>query len=226
MGLTMCVSATTSFVAAGGIAAVGLATLRHVEHARSVLLALMPLLFALQQFTEGFVWLGLEGVIGNLALQHSTFLFMLYAQGILPFLMPLAVLLIEPKGVRFCGILICTLLGAGLAAYVIYAIVGFPSTSFVNHHSITYYNELTEKLWVAATYEIAVCGALILSTHRVVRWFGLLNIVGVAVVLIVKGYAFTSVWCLYAAVLSVMLYWQFSRARINVERPNSWLLAT
>jgi hypothetical protein len=140
--------------------------------------------------------------------------------------MPLAVLLIEPKGLRFWGILICTLVGAGLGAYVIYAIVGFPSTSFINRHSITYYNALTEKLWVAGTYEIAVCGALILSTHRVVRWFGLLNIVGVALVLIVKGYAFTSVWCLYAAVLSVMLYWQFSRARINVERPNSWLFAT
>ena len=218
----MCISATTSFVAAGGIAVVGVATLRNVNHPRSVLLALMPLLFALQQFAEGFVWLGLEGVIGDLALQHATFLFMLYAQGV----MPLAVLLIEPKGVRFYGILICTLLGAGLGAYVIYAIVGFPSTSFINRHSITYYNALTEKLWVAGTYEIAVCGALILSTHRVVRWFGLLNIVGVALVLIVKGYAFTSVWCLYAAVLSVMLYWQFSRARINVERPNSWLFAT
>ena len=222
----MCISATTSFVAAGGIAVVGVATLRNVNHPRSVLLALMPLLFALQQFTEGFVWLGLEGAIGDLALQHATFLFMFYAQGVLPFIMPLAVLLIEPKGLRFWGILICTLVGAGLGAYVIYAIVGFPSTSFINRHSITYYNALTEKLWVAGTYEIAVCGALILSTHRVVRWFGLLNIVGVALVLIVKGYAFTSVWCLYAAVLSVMLYWQFSRARINVERPNSWLFAT
>ena len=78
----MCVSATTSFVAAGGIAVVGLATLRHVDHPRLVLFAAMPLLFALQQFTEGFVWLGLEGKVGDLVLQHSTFLFMLYAQGI------------------------------------------------------------------------------------------------------------------------------------------------
>ena len=71
---------------------------------------------------------------------------------------------------------------------------------------------------------IATCGALILSTHRVVRWFGLLNIVGLTIVYIVKGYAFTSVWCLYAAILSVMLYWQFSRGHIDVERPNSSFL--
>jgi hypothetical protein len=222
----MCISATTSFVAAGAIAAAGLATLRHVDHPRSVLLATIPLLFALQQFTEGFVWLGQEGAIGALALQHSTFLFMLYAQGILPFLMPLAVLLIEPRGLRFYGILICTLLGAGLGAYMIYAIVGFPSTSFVERHSIVYHNELTDKLWVAAAYEIATCGALVLSTHRVVRWLGLLNIVGLTIVLITKAYAFTSVWCLYAAILSVMLYWQFARAQIDVERPNRSVLAT
>jgi hypothetical protein len=222
----MCISATTSFVAAGAIAAAGLATLRHVDHPRSVLLATIPLLFALQQFTEGFVWLGQEGAIGALALQHSTFLFMLYAQGILPFLMPLAVLLIEPRGLRFYGILICTLLGAGLGAYMIYAIVGFPSTSFVERRSIVYHNELTDKLWVAAAYEIATCGALVLSTHRVVRWLGLLNIVGLTIVLITKAYAFTSVWCLYAAILSVMLYWQFARAQIDVERPNRSVLAT
>jgi len=42
---------------------------------------------------------------------------------------------------------------------------------------------------------------------------------------IVNGYAFTSDWCLYAAVLSVMLYWQFSRDHIDVERPNSSFLA-
>ncbi len=222
----MCVSATTSFVAAGGIAVVGLATLRHVDHPRSVLFAAMPLLFALQQFTEGFVWLGLEGKVGDLVLQHSTFLFMLYAQGILPFLMPLAVLLIEPRGLRYYGILICTLLGAGLSAYVIYAVVGYPNTCFVEDHSIVYHNELTDELWVAAAYVIATCGALLLSTHRVVVWFGLFNILGLSIVLAAKAYAFTSVWCLYAAVLSVMLYWQFARAHIDVERPNSSLLAT
>ena len=222
----MCISATTSFVAAGGIAAVGLATLRHVDHPRSALFAAMPLLFALQQFTEGFVWLGLEGRVGDLTLQHSTFLFTLYAQGILPFLLPLAVLLIEPRGLRFYGILICTLLGAGLSAYVIYAVVAYPSTCFIDRHSIVYRNELTDKLWVATVYVIVICGALVLSTHRVVRWFGILNILGLIIVLAAKAYAFTSVWCLYAAILSVMLYWQFARAHIDVERPNSSLLAT
>jgi hypothetical protein len=70
---------------------------------------------------------------------------------------------------------------------------------------------------------VATCGALLLSSHRVVRWFGVLNVLGLTVVMIVKGYAFTSVWCLYAAILSMMLYWQFSRAHVDIDDPNSSL---
>ena len=68
---------------------------------------------------------------------------------------------------------------------------------------------------------VATCGALLLSSHRVVRWFGILNVVGLTIVMNVKGYAFTSVWCLYAAALRIMLYWQFRHGHIDVDDPNS-----
>lgn len=54
-------------------------------------------------------------------------------------------------------------------------------------------------------------------------WFGLLNLAGVIVTILVKSYAFTSIWCLYAAIISVMIYWQFSRRHIDIGRPNSRL---
>ncbi len=105
-------SATADFVATGVITSIGVATLRNVDHPRSVLFAATPMLFALHQFTEAFVWLGLEGRIGAVVFHHSAFLFMLYAQGVLPLLMPLAVLLVEPKGWRRWGIAGATALGA------------------------------------------------------------------------------------------------------------------
>lgn len=73
--------------------------------------------------------------------------------------------------------------------------VAYPSQAFINHHSIAYRNPMTGSGWIAAGYVIATCGALLASSHRVVRWFGVANIIGLAVVMIVKGYAFTSVWC-------------------------------
>lgn len=217
----MCFSATANFVAAGGIAAVGVATLRHVQQPRAVLFATMPIFFALHQFTEGFVWLGLDHMIPQEAEGHVVFLFILYAQGILPLLMPLATLLIEPPGRRRHIIAGLTALGAAECAYIVYALIAYPSTASAEHHSIHYDNPLTATAWIAAIYVVVTCGALIASTHEVVRWFGWLNLAGVVVTLIAASYAFTSVWCLYAAVISVVLYWQFSRRKINLREPNT-----
>lgn len=220
----MCIAANVNFAASAVIAAVGVATLRHVRHPRAVLFAAVPLLFALHQFTEGFVWLGVRGHIPSAAFGHMTFLFILYAQGILPILMPLAVLLIEPAGAlrrswRTRMILALTILGAALACYVLYALIAFPSRAAVEAHSLAYRNAATAHAWVAGVYVVATCGALIASSHHVVRWFGLLNLVGVVATLVVKDYAFTSIWCLYAAVISVILYWMFRRGHVDVLAP-------
>ena len=216
----MCFSASASFVAAGVIGTIGLATLRHVREPRTLLFAAVPLLFAFHQLCEGFVWLGLEGRIGTIALDHVAFLFMLYAQGVLPLLMPLAVLLMEPKGWRRRAILCLTLVGAVVCVWDVVGLIAYPSQTFVQCHSIAYRNPLTGNLSISYLYILATCGALMLSTHRVVMWYGLLNVIGLTVVEIVRAFAFASVWCFYAAFLSVILYWQFHRGTIDLRTPN------
>ncbi|MEM8956288.1 MAG: DUF6629 family protein [Pseudomonadota bacterium] len=213
----MCLSADVNFVASAVIGAVGVATLSHTRHPREVLFAAMPLLFALHQFTEGFVWLGLEGHIDELAFKNSSFLFVLYAQGILPFLMPLSVLLIEevPWRRRVIGGIAAV---AGIfSIYMIWGVVAFPTECYAEHRSIVYRNPVTENVWTLLLYVFVTCGALILSGHFVVRVFGLLNLAGLTVVMIVKAYAFSSLWCFYAAILSVFLYWQFRQRNISVS---------
>lgn len=216
----MCFAANANFAAAAVIGAVGIATLRHVQQPRAVLFATVPMFFALHQLTEGFVWLGVNHDIRPEAKGHLVFLFMLYAQGILPVLMPLAVLLIEPPGVRRWIVLGLTGLGTVLGLYVFYSLIVDESVVKVVDHSLAYDNPATNTWWVALAYVVATCGALVASSHRVVFWFGLLNLVGVVATILVKTYAFTSIWCLYAAVVSIILYWQFSRRKINVSEPN------
>lgn len=219
----MCFSANANFIASAAIGAVGVATLWHVRQPRAVLFAAVPLLFAIHQFIEGFVWLGVDGIVRPDAEGHVVFLFILYAQGVLPFLMPLAVLLMEPPGRRRTGIAVLTVIGAALCGYVFYALIDDESHVRVIAHSLNYDNPLTATWWVALVYVIVTCGSLIASSHRVVMWFGLLNLAGVIVTLLVKQYAFTSIWCLYAAIISVMIYFQFSRRHIDIGRPNSQL---
>ncbi|QXQ07170.1 hypothetical protein KX816_03720 [Sphingosinicellaceae bacterium] len=216
----MCFSATASFIAAGGLGIIGVATLRHVREPRALLFAAVPLLFAAHQFSEGLVWFALEGRIGIFALDHVVFMFTFYALGVLPLLMPTAVALMEPPGWRRLVILGLTLVGAVVFAFDIAGVILFPTQAFIEHHSIAYHNPMTSVLWVSLLYILATCGALLLSSHRVVRVYGVLNVVGLTIVHLVKGYAFASVWCFYAAILSVVIYRQFQTRSIDIATPN------
>ena len=222
----MCFSPTASFVSAALIGTIGVATLRHAREPRKFLFAATPILFSLHQFTEGLVWLGMEGRIGPIGRDHAAFLFTLYAQGVLPFLMPLAVLLMEPAGWRRKLILGLTAIGAVAAIWDAYGLMFLPSRVFVEQFSIAYRNQMTGSLTISLLYILATCGALLLSSFRLVRWYGLVNVIALTIVELVKAETFASVWCFYAALMSIMLYWQFSRGDgLESLRPIRWLRA-
>ena len=219
----MCFSPTASFVSAAVIATIGVATLRHVKEPRTILFAATPMLFALHQFTEGLVWLGLQGRIGPIGRDHAAFLFTMYAQGLLPFLMPLAVTLLEPAGWRRRAMMGLTAIGGVAAAWDSYGLMFLPSRLFVDHNSIAYRNVMTGSLAISLLYILATCGSLLLSRYRMVRWYGVVNVVALTIVQIVKAATFASVWCFYAALMSVMLYWQFSRGDgLDEVAPITW----
>ena len=81
----MCFSATANFVGSGVLGAVGVVTLTKVKHRRELLFAALPTLFAIHQFIEGFVWLGLDGILSPAVAHDMGAAFMLYAQGLAPF---------------------------------------------------------------------------------------------------------------------------------------------
>src|ERR1700678_3985692 len=91
----MCFSATANFVGSAVLGTIGVVTLTKVKHRRELLFASLPTLFAIHQFIEGFVWLGLDGILSPKVAHNMGAAFMLYAQGLLPFILPLSVLLFE-----------------------------------------------------------------------------------------------------------------------------------
>ena len=66
---------------------------------------------------------------------------------------------------------------------------------------------------VAVLYVTATCGALFFSGFRALVVLGGLNLVGLLIVMLVRRYEFTSLWCAYAAVVSVVIYFFFRRSR-------------
>src|SRR5271155_3486250 len=212
----MCFSATANFVGSAALGTVGVVTLKQVKHRRELLFAALPLFFAIHQFIEGFVWLGLDGILSPTVAHNMGAAFMLYAQGLLPFLMPLSVLLFEPDGKSRRRMLPFLAIGTGTALYILWACTAFQLQVYVRGNSIVYINQATNNTAVALVYVIATCGSLFLSKIRMMVVFGAANLAIILVVMAFKRYAFTSLWCAYAAIASVIIlayFWKTSGRR-------------
>ncbi|HFS82568.1 MAG TPA: hypothetical protein ENK71_01230 [Epsilonproteobacteria bacterium] len=206
--------AILNFTLSGAIAIVGILTLRKVSTPNEVVFASLPLLFALHQFTQGFVWLGMYHLIEPRALHMAESIFVFYAQGFLEFLIPFALWLVEPAGVRKSLIGILAVLGALLMGYTLWGLSVHPTSVSIEDGVLAYLNPWTDTLWVGVTYVLTTCGALMLSSSIAIQLFGWLNLIGLTIVYLLRPYGFTSIWCLYAAMLSVMLYFYFVERRI------------
>jgi hypothetical protein len=212
----LCFSAAANFVGSGVLGAIGVVTLTKVKHRREILFAALPTLFAIHQFIEGFVWLGLDGILSPAVAHDMGAAFMLYAQGLLPFLLPLSVLLFEPDAKSRRRMLPFLVLGGTTALYILWALTAYPLQVYIRGNSIVYINQATNNTAVALLYVIATCGSLFFSKVKAMVIFGTANLAILLAVMEFKRYAFTSLWCAYAAVASVIVlafFWRSSGDR-------------
>src|SRR6202046_1888055 len=162
----MCFSATANVVGSGVRGAVGVVTLTKVKHKRELLFASLPTLFAVHQFIEGFVWLGLDGVLAPAVTPHMGAGLLVCAQGLLPFLLPLSILLFEPDMKSRRRMLPFLAIGTGTTLYMLWALIAYPLHIFVRGDSIVYINDGTNNTTLAILYVIATCGSLFFSQVR------------------------------------------------------------
>lgn len=201
----MCFSATANFVGSAALGTIGALTLTRVRHRRELMFAALPLLFAIHQFMEGFVWLGLDGILSPAVAHNMGAAFMLYAQGLLPLLLPLSVWLFEPTAKARKRMLPFLVVGLGTTLYILWALTAFSFDVYVKSNSLVYVNQATNHTLVALLYVIATCGSLFFSKIKDMVIFGAANLAILLAVMAVKRYAFTSLWCAYAAVASVII---------------------
>ena len=105
--------------------------------------------------------------------------------------------------------------GTLTALYILWALIAYPTDISVRDHSIVYMNTGTNNTWVAVLYIIATCGSLLFSKIRFMVVFGWVNVAILLVTMAVKRYAFTSLWCAYAAVASVIILGYFWKSKLH-----------
>src|SRR3989338_9120138 len=115
----MCFSATASFTAGDYLLGLGTLTLRSVRRRRELPFAAIPLLFAIQQLSEGVIWLTFshEAPLLNTVMTH---VYSFFSHVLWPVYVPVAVLLIEPPGRRRQALVAFSSAGIAVGAYLFY----------------------------------------------------------------------------------------------------------
>ena len=208
----MCFSATASFSAGALLIVIGTLTLKSARRPRELAFAAIPLLFAIQQLIEGVIWLtfSVEAPLVNSAMTHA---YSFFSHVLWPAYVPLAVWLIEPPGRRRQVLLVFVAGGFAVASYLLYILMAFPVVSRPTGQHVEY---LSPHFYAAVTmtlYLLSTTAGPLLSTHRTVKTFGALSLLAFGAAYYFYAQWFISVWCLFAALLSALIYLHFALPR-------------
>lgn len=195
----MCYSATVSFSVAGLLGAMGVLLLFRINNKKFLPLALLPLLFAIQQAAEGFVWLNLD----NLFAKN---LFLFFAFVFWPLWVPLAFWVPEISTQRKQALTFS--FGVGL---VVSCLLGFTipqTTAHVSSSSIQYLYSFQFAPYSIffIFYIFATLLPCFLSSLPKTALFGLLFVLSALVVEWLDRTIFISMWCFVCALITLGLF--------------------
>jgi len=209
----MCFSAPASFLAAAVAGGAGAAAVTRIRTRSEIPLAAMPLVFAMQQTIEGFLWLTLPVAPDAPISSILTETFLLLALVFWPIYAPLSALAVEADAKRRRWITVCLAGGIAVAAYFLGSLGTEPRTATIDGAHIVYSADPALPGVIRVLYPIATCFSLMLSSHRSIRLLGAVIFLGSVVAYWVYWNAFASVWCFFAAAASGLILFHFESAR-------------
>ena len=204
----MCFSATASFTAGAALVAIGAVTLRSARRPAELPYAAIPALFGVQQLIEGALWLTFPDKQPHLNTM-LTHLYSVFSHILWPVFVPIAVLLLE--SVPWRRKVICAIVAGGAFAglYFAYFFMTDPTLSKVEGGHISYVSPHFFIRPILTLYILGTCASSLISSHREVRWFGIATTISLVSAYIFYAYWFISVWCFFAAAISVTILLYF-----------------
>jgi hypothetical protein len=205
----MCFSATASFTAGIGLLVIGAVTVSRVRRRAELPFALIPGLFGVQQLIEGGLWLTFpdNAPLANTVL---TYFYSFFSHVLWPIYVPIAVLLLEPVEWRRKLLMAIAVAGAAVGLYLLYFLVTEPIVSEVVGRHISYQSPHFYIAAVMVLYVLATCVSSFVSSCKTIRWFGAATFVALLAAYAFYAFWFISVWCFFAAVLSLIVLVHFN----------------
>lgn len=205
----MCFSAEASFIGGAVLVGIGTASVLKVSKPSQTLFAAIPFLFGFQQIAEGFLWMSIPNPESWLMKQISTRVFLFFSNILWPLFVPYSILLLEPNLIKRKTLLALTAVGAVVAVYYFSTILLEEVQPQIVGHHIKYGIKSLSGLQISilVLYVASTIPPFFISSHKNIRQFGILMAVSLAVSLVFFIQFLTSVWCFFAAIISVYIYW-------------------
>jgi hypothetical protein len=203
----ICFSATASFGAGVALLAIGAITVRRIREWREAPYAAIPLIFGLQQLIEGSLWLSLPAQMTTADM--LTIIYLLFSNVLWPIYLPVAIWLLEPSSRRRQTIAWTVLGGGAVGVFFLTAIIANPVASAIKGLHIDYDIPHDHDAVAVTIYAAATCLAPLLSTHRMVRLFGVVLTISMVVAAVIYLTWFASIWCFFAALVSAIVFLHF-----------------
>jgi len=204
----MCFSATASFTAGAVLTVIGVASIKKTNHKSQLLFASIPLIFGVQQFAEGVLWLTLPNSDLISIQKVATFIYVGFAQVVWPICVPIAILHLEKRKSRKWTQRI--LVGAGLllGGYLAYCLLIYPvEGKIIEYHiayTLDYPNEL--RIFVITLYPLATIAPPFFSNIKRMWILGVTILFAYLVTAIFYENYLLSVWCFFSSVISISIY--------------------
>lgn len=206
----MCFSATASFSTSVILVPIGIYCLLKSSGFKIPYwtFAVIPLIFGIQQFFEGLVWL-VVGSGDGLTLHLAALGFLFFSHVFWLIWIPYACFLLENNAYKKKIFFILIFIGAayGLSLYIPLLFNQNWLEVELIKQSIEYkttllYDKVIPKEMVSLIYALILLIPLLGISSRYIRIFGVIITASVIVTTLFMDYAFISIWCYFAAVLS------------------------
>ncbi len=203
----MCYSAQASFIAAGYLVTLGTLCLKKNKLKKATLFAAIPILFALQQLSEGFLWLSFAHNWPTIQ-HYAPYLFLFFAFFIWPIYIPSSVGLIETHTFRRKNLILLAMLGIIVSLYLFSYITLYGVAAQALGCHIFYDVDMPTSTDIIGTILYLMCTILpfFVSSIRNMTTFGFMLLISYIISYQFYFNSLISIWCFFAAILSGLVY--------------------
>ena len=204
----MCFSANASFTAGTVLSVIGAISVRKVKSPSQLFFASIPVIFAIQQFSEGFLWLSLTKPAFAELKTYMTYIFLFFAQIVWPFWVPFAVMKMKPSNEKNVFGKVLIMCGSIVSLYLGYCLLNYSVDARADGMHITYDQPYPKSV-------AFICGILYVFATVFPPFFvgikrmwllGIAILISYVVTTVFYNEYLVSVWCFFASVISIAVY--------------------